>query len=77
MNAEPNSPKRSKAQIFVLSALAAIAGGLVCGILASGVFDAVTGYGLPNPLGTFGAILGAIGGGVFTSQYLRRKNGND
>jgi hypothetical protein len=76
VNSEPNNPKRGKAQIFVLSAFAAIAGGLVCGILAGGVFDAVTGYGLPNPFGTFGAILGAVGGGVFTSRYLRSKNGN-
>ena len=77
MNPDPNSPKRSETQIFVLSALAAIAGGLVCGFLASGLFDAVTGYGLPNPLGMFGAILGAVAGGVFTSRHLRRRNGND
>ena len=77
MHPQPYNPKRGKALIFVLSALAAIAGGLVCGILASGVFDAITGYGLPNPLGTFGAILGAVAGGVFTSRYLKRKNGND
>ena len=77
MNPESNNPKRSKGQIYLLSALAAIAGGTVCGILASGVFDAITGYGLPNPLGTFGAILGAVAGGVFTSRYLRGKNGNE
>lgn len=73
MQSSPHNPKQGKAMIFVLSTLAAIAGGLVCGILASGVFDAVTGYGLPNPLGTFGAILGAVCGGVFTSKYLRKK----
>ena len=73
MNPEPNEPKRRNTRIFVMSAFAAIAGGLVCGILASGVFDAVTGYGLPNPLGPFGAILGAVAGGVLTSKYLRKK----
>lgn len=76
MNREPNNPTPGKSRIFVLSAIAAIAaiaGGSTGGILASGVFDALTGYGLPNPLGTFGAILGAIAGGVFTSKYLRKK----
>lgn len=70
-------PGPNNAKVIVLSALSAIVGGLLCGLLASGIFDAVTGYGLPNPAGAVGAILGAVGGGVSTSRYLRRKKSNE
>lgn len=77
MSSDSRNPDPNKAKAFLLSALGAIGGGLLCGLLVSGVFDAVTGYGLPNPAGAIGAVLGAIAGGTFTSRYLRRKNSNE
>ena len=61
------------ARILALSTLGAIGAGLICGILGSGVFDAVTGYGTPNPAGAIGAVGGALAGGRFTAKCLGRR----
>ncbi len=61
------------ARILAVSTLGAIGTGLICGILGSGVFDAVTGSGLPNPGGAIGAVGGALAGGHLTARYLKRR----
>ncbi len=66
------------AKILGISTLGAIGAGLVCGLLGSGVFDAITGSGSPNPGGAIGAVGGALAGGHLTARFLkRREKGNE
>ena len=58
---------------LILSVIGAIAGALVVGLLSSGIFDAITGSGLPNAGGAIGAMVGAFAGGHFTFRYVTRR----
>ena len=62
----------------LLSAICAVLGALICGLLGSGVFDGMTGSGLPNPGGAVGARMAASsdiaagGAGVLLSRHPAR-----
>ncbi len=70
---DDNIPRKTKARLLICSTGGAVIGGLLGGFLGSGIFDGITGSGLPNPGGAIGAIVGAFGGGYFTMKFLRQR----
>ena len=73
MNGDNANQPQSRAKALIWSAIGAIAGAFLLGSLSSGIFDAITGSGLPNPGGAIGAMVGAFAGGHFTFRYVTRR----